>query len=82
MKSPFEVTDAAVLQHLFHTQGIDIEAARREVSSIVSKAAGFVGVTGVLKDGRRYHLDEDHRCTYVTLKTRSRPRRSGREIDA
>lgn len=65
MKRKFHITDHAVLRYLERVKGVDIEAARAEISRTLSVGDDHEGLSAVTSNGHRYVL---RGRTLVTIK--------------
>lgn len=56
IRTPFHVTDHALLRYIERVKGLDIEAARAEVAQTIKSAQEHRGCSGVTSNGFRYVL--------------------------
>lgn len=75
-RSLSHITDQALLRYLERVKGVDVNAARREITVAVAVAEDHDGATGVIRDGFVYKLNGS---TVVTVVPHCEPNIRGRK---
>ncbi|MEP4709530.1 MAG: hypothetical protein ABJV68_27105 [Paracoccaceae bacterium] len=79
MKRPrISVSDKAVLRHLRHVEGLDVETLRRKIARKVDFLADHPGATGVFSCGCSYKIQNGVVTTVIPVSRNRKARRKGR----
>lgn len=79
MKRPrISVSDKAVLRHLRHVEGLDVETLRRKIARKVDFLADHPGATGVFSCGCTYKIQNGVVTTVIPTTKAARKRAKGR----
>lgn len=73
------ITDHALLRYLERVKGVDVAAARREITENVDLVHDHEGATGVIKDGFVYKMNG---TTVVTVIEHHCADKQGRKVRA
>lgn len=71
---PIKVTDHAALRCLQRVKGIDIDAVKIEMATLVDTAEAHPSCSGIICDGFRYAMD--HGTVITVTKVKGRPIRA------
>ncbi len=72
------VSDKAVLHHLKHVDGLDVETLRRKIARKVDFLADHPGATGVFSCGCSYKIRNGVVTTVMPVSGNRKTRRKGR----